>query len=138
MYSPYCLTQVWDRGKRRWGAPLLKFFRCRAPPLCVCAVCALRAARCVAQLPVIYCALGTFFPTLLSFGRSCLTSSSRSPPLTLSPPVFLMALLQQAFSRVSLRMVRRENGASPKSILYKTEVGEKRQRRALGPDSWLR
>lgn len=37
MYSPYCLTQVWDRGKRRWGAPLLKFFRCRAPPPCVCA-----------------------------------------------------------------------------------------------------
>lgn len=32
-------------------------------------------------------------------------------------------------------MVWRENGASPKSILYKTEVGE-RGRRAPCPDSW--
>lgn len=35
-----------------------------------------------------------------------------------------MALLQRAFLCVSLRMVWRENGASPKSILYKTEVGK--------------
>lgn len=136
MYSPYCLTQVWKKKIAVFScSSSLPFSRYGAPPVCFysmwlrCCVVCRAAAYHLLRFKDLFSSSALFSPIVFNFPLSLPLSRS------LSPPFFLMALLQRAFLCVSLRMVWRENGASPKSILYKTEVG-KRGRRARCPDSW--